>query len=253
MPDLTSTMSATLAAWLFVLFLIAGLVKGLAGFGLPWIAIPLMSLMVPVPTAVAWSLIAVTVANLFQAYENWRSFHVLRVIWPLLLGLSVSMIFSVGLLTEVDTRWLSALVAVLIQVFVVAELFPRKPSIRPDNQKLKLGIFGVTSGIIGGMTSFVGFPALQALLALQLSSAEFVFSASLVFLIGSAILGSGLKAAGMLPTADLLISLTCVLPVLIGVRAGKTLRNRISAQLFKLAVLAVLSITGAAMIMQAML
>jgi uncharacterized membrane protein YfcA len=249
MPDLAVTMPAVLAAWLFAIFLVAGLVKGLVGFGLPWIAVPLMSLAVPVPTAVGWSLVAVASANLAQIYESRASFHVLKIIWPLLLGMSISMILGVRMLTALNSDWLSMVLGVFIQIFVLAQLFPKRPSMQ-RNRGVKLGLLGAVSGAIGGMTSFVGFPAIQALLALQLRAAEFIFSTSVMFLIGSAILGSALKTAGMMSALDIAISAACVLPVLLGVWLGKSLRDRISPRAFKLAVLAALFGTGVVMIVQ---
>jgi uncharacterized membrane protein YfcA len=253
MPELAETLSLPLALWLFTLFAIAGTVKGIAGFGLPLIAVPLISLAAPVPTAVAWTLIPLTVSNLFQIYESRHSFKVLKVIWPLLAGITGAMFLSVELLTELDSRWLSVLVGVMIQVFVLTQLFPKKPVINRGSRVIKLGALGVVSGLVGGATSFVGFPALQALLALGLSTAEFIFSASVVFLLSAVILGSGLKSAGMMPASDILISLACVLPVLLGLQLGKVMRGKISAPAFKRVVLGVLFLAGLAMILQPLL
>lgn len=250
MPEILTQLDPVLAGYAIAVFLLAGLVKGVAGFGTPLVAVPLLALVLPVPTAVGWSLLPVFCSNVSQAYGCRRSLPVLKLVWPLLLGLAASLAVTGPLLGRVDGDVLLILVGVLIQLFVLSQLTPRPPMIPPGWRLPVLSAAGITSGVVGGFTSFYSFPGLQVLLALDLDRRDFVFASSIFFLLGTVTLGSGMRAVGILSTADAAISLGCVLPALLGVHLGGMLRDRLSVQAFRAVVLVVLSATGMVMIVR---
>src|SRR5581483_4759156 len=63
---------------------LGGFTKGIAGLGLPMIAIPLLAFAVKLPTAVALLVIPTVVSNLFQAFQRGAFLPVLRRFWPFL-------------------------------------------------------------------------------------------------------------------------------------------------------------------------
>src|SRR5262249_56039317 len=80
--DLSPFGLIVIAAILFV----AGTTKGMIGIGLPTVAIPLLSIVLPLPTAVAALAIPVLITNLAQAFGADRIGAAFRVLWPILAG-----------------------------------------------------------------------------------------------------------------------------------------------------------------------
>src|SRR5690606_37977737 len=111
---------------------------------------------------------------------------------------------------------------------------------------------GLSSGLFGGLTSFYGFPALQALMALELGRNEFIMASSLFFLVGSAILSIGLLAQDIATPALLLLLLAWVLPAQSGMYLGVLVPTRLPLPIFRGTTLSVVSATGLAMIARAL-
>tara|TARA_R110000850_G_scaffold83702_2_gene179636 strand:+ start:3949 stop:4719 length:771 start_codon:yes stop_codon:yes gene_type:complete len=233
-----------------LIFVIAGLVKGVVGFGTPLITVPFIGMIHDIPTAVGWSLLPIIFSNLLQAYECRGSSVVFKRVWPLLACLSVSLILSVQLLKSFHSSVITMLVGFLILFFVSSQFFPRPPKIAERWQSPVLVVAGITSGFIGGLTSFYGFPALQALISIDLNRREFILSTSALFLLGTGVLGTGMLVLGLVSVADLLISLLFVFPTILGTELGGRMSERLSIRTFRIILLLVLSVAGSVMILR---
>lgn len=243
-------------AWNFLLigvlvgvYFISGGIKGLSGFGMPMVSIPVSTLVLgaSIPQAMGWVLVSVFVTNTVQLVQHWSSRAVLRRVWPLVLGMSAALALSVQLLAALSGEVLSILVGAMMLVSVGSQLV--KPVQIPRHwQPWTLGISGVVSGAVGGVTSFFGFPALQTLVACGLEKDDFVFSVSLSFLLGGIILALGLGSQGLVSGQDAVLSVLMVVPALIGLNLGRRLRHQMSLQTFRRIIFVLILITGLSMV-----
>ncbi|GGO75407.1 hypothetical protein GCM10011348_00130 [Marinobacterium nitratireducens] len=242
------SVSLQLLLILLVSFGLAGFIKGLAGFGMPLVAVPATTLMagVPVTTAMAWSLVPIMATNLLQAIQGRMHLAVLRRLWPLFAGLLLTLMLSTRLLAEISSQLLSGLVGMMLLFSVAAQLLRPKP-VKVRWQPLYLGASGVISGALGGVTSFFSFPALQSMLSVGIGKDEFIFAASLLLMSGSLVIGSALGSHGLMVGRDLLVSAAVLLPALAGLWLGQRARSRVSVQSFRRIVLLVLLATGLGM------
>ncbi|WP_448188638.1 sulfite exporter TauE/SafE family protein [Azospirillum sp. sgz301742] len=237
-----------LVGYAMVVFTLAGVVKGAAGFGFPMIAVPLLAQAMPVPVAIAWALVPTFGANLVQMIETRACTHVLRTIWPLLAVLMPVMAATVRLVPAMDPRVLYLLVGVLTELAALMQFLGRIPRVEGRGRLPLLLASGAAAGMLGGMTSFFGFPSLQAFLAIGLTAREFVFAASALFLLGSVVLGAGLSHLGVLGLDDLLVSAMGVPAMVLGLSIGQRIRNRASPRVFRNFVLGTLFLVGLSMI-----
>ncbi|MCH8550341.1 MAG: sulfite exporter TauE/SafE family protein [Natronospirillum sp.] len=239
---------------LALIFIVAGIVKGLAGFGMPLIAIPALTLLTgaPVTLAMGWAIIPLVLTNLAQAITARQHAREALRVWPLLAGLFGALTISVPLLARMDPGSLAVVVGVMI-LLVVASQMLRPWHIAPRWQPVVLGTAGVVSGTVGGLTSFFGFPAIQALLATGVSSGGFIFTVSIMFFVGSGIIAIALTTFGLIAPSDLLLSAACLPPALLGMKIGQTVRNRVSAKMFKRIVIIILLATGSSMVINGLL
>jgi uncharacterized protein len=150
MPGLTDLSPFVLLVVAAILFA-AGITKGIIGIGLPTVAIPLLSTVMPLPTAVAALAIPVLVTNLTQAFGTERIGAVFRVLWPILAGTAGGIVIGVHLLTSLSPDTLKPVIGtVLIGVAVSMLLAPKLHC--PDRfATIVSPIAGIGSGILGGL------------------------------------------------------------------------------------------------------
>ncbi|MGH6968119.1 MAG: TSUP family transporter, partial [Stellaceae bacterium] len=104
----------------FVIFLCAlGLlagstVKGVAGIGLPLVAVPLLTVLVNLKTAVTMTTVPIIASNFVQSIQGGRFLHLLKRFWTLLVPLFVAIIVSTRLLVVLPEHVLELIIGVVI-------------------------------------------------------------------------------------------------------------------------------------------
>lgn len=232
------------ACLVFSIYLLAGFVKSFSGFGFPLVAVPLVSFIFPSHIAVACSLIPIFVSNLFQAFVFRAGRHEIRQAIPLIIGLSVSLIIMSRFLSKFDTGILEFLIGFLIQIFVLLQFFPLRLSAPKKNKSLFMLSMGVLSGGLGGVTSFYGFPAIQSMMSLGLKREAFIFSVSVLFLFGSAILSLAFYYYGIIDISYFLFSTLLIIPTVIGVFMGSSMVKKLPERVFNLILFTIISMSG---------
>jgi uncharacterized membrane protein YfcA len=69
-----------------LVMVLGGLVKGSLGVGLPLVAVPLLSLLIPAPQAMGMLVVPVLASNLLQAWQGGRLGFAMRRFGPLMLA-----------------------------------------------------------------------------------------------------------------------------------------------------------------------
>lgn len=232
-----------------MIFLLAGMVKGLAGFGMPLVAIPALALFfnVPITLAMGWALGPIFLTNALQLYNTRRSYMGVPKLWTMFVPMFVTMLLAVQLLNEIESGRLSALVGLVVLISVGAQLY--RPVVITGRWKTPfLAFTGFISGLIGGLTSFMGFPAIQGMLAVQLKPNEFIFAVSGMFLFGTLIIGSALASFAFLTGVDVILSALFTIPAVLGLRLGQWARSRVPVLVFQRLVLLILLANGVSLI-----
>lgn len=216
-----------------LIFLLAGTVKGVVGFGLPTVCLALFALTTGLIEAMALLLWPSFVTNLVQALQGGRLFALLsRLRW--MLGAAFLFIFLGGLgLSRVDDQWLSLLLGLLIVAYAGLALSGWRPAIR-QNHETAAGIgIGVLNGIFTGLTGSFVVPGVLFLNAIGLSRDELVQAMGVLFTLST--IGLGITLGGQdLLSADLSwLSLLGVIPALIGMSLGRRWRQRLDEARFR--------------------
>lgn len=102
---------------------LGGLIKGLSAFGLPFITIPVLVQVFPVPTAIALTALPILATNAYQMVHGGHLKLVLARLWPMIISLMVFLFFSVNLLVSTADSALIAVVGLGILVYVMAAYF----------------------------------------------------------------------------------------------------------------------------------
>ncbi|MFI8582340.1 sulfite exporter TauE/SafE family protein [Ectopseudomonas khazarica] len=215
-------------------FLLAGMVKGVVGLGLPTIAVGLLGLLMAPLQAAALLIIPSMVSNIWQLCDGRSPLPMLRRLWPMLLVIVAGTLLVAAALHSLDlpgaSRWLGTalvLYAVLglarVQVRVAARY---EPWLAP--------LIGAVTGAITAVTGVFVIPAVPYLQAIGLEKDDLIQALGLSFSVSTLALAAALGHSGeLLQPAVLGLSALALLPALLGMAAGQWLRKRISAERFK--------------------
>jgi hypothetical protein len=223
-------------------------VKGAIGFGLPLVALPVMAFGLPPQTAMALLAVPIVGSNILQARQRglWRP--ALGRFWPLIAGGFVGLVAGLQLLARADAAELHVLIGLTIVAVGVSQLSGlRIPRPRPEREAPTSGAVGVLAGLIGGMTSMFGPPAITYLVALRLDKDLFVAALAVYYAAVSLPFFVSLALLGIIGWAEFLGSVAAMAPIAAGVATGTALRRLIPPEPFRRVVLVALVVVGLVM------
>lgn len=221
---------------------VAAFIRGLAGFGMAILLVPLLALMVlPVE--------AVVVSNFLGLLIG---FVGLRRTWAeadhtsaLTIG-GLAMIatpLGLALLHVVDPAWARVLIALIaVLAFVLVLLPPRPDGHRPH--RLETGATGVAAGLLTGFAGMPGPPVVPYYLRQSIPAAKARASMLIVFFatsLASSVAGVGMGMAGMRQGA---LALALFVPIWLGNRLGSHAFGRISDNAWRWLVALLLGASG---------
>lgn len=230
---------------ILAVFLIAGLVKGVAGFGLPTVSIALLALVRPLPEAMALMLVPSLATNLWQAFAGGALRQVAPRIGPFLACAAVACFLAAGQLVRADVALLSGLLGVtLVASAALALAAPSLPAPAPRTERWLAPPMGAVSGAIAGLTGSFLVPAAPWLQAIRLPREQFVQGFGLGVVLVNGALAAGLAGGGLLPAEIGLASLAGLVPAFAGMALGRRVRLRLDEAAFRRVVQVALGLVG---------
>ena len=222
----------------------SGFVKGSIGFGLPLIALSLLSLFIPVKMILAILVIPILTSNFWLSVSGGEFFRTLINFRLLLLGLCAGTLIGVSVLSMIDISLVNLTLGIIIVVFIGMELILPDFSFNDDSHSVVGMVCGLLAGVMGGVSASMGPPLTMYLTALNLPKEVFVRTLCTFFLVGGIVLAVALSGVNILNGDTAVLSAMASVPVFIGVEIGKRLRHRISQNYFKKGVLIMLAVIG---------
>ncbi|MGD1876666.1 MAG: sulfite exporter TauE/SafE family protein [Kiloniellaceae bacterium] len=232
-------------------FLLAGFVKGVVGFGLPTVSLALLAVAFGLPQAMALMLVPAFVSNIWQAVAGGGAAPVLRRIWPFLLASAATIFIGALALTRVDVRWLSALLGVVLVIYAAVGLAGLRLSLTARQEAWAGPLIGAANGVLTGMTGSYVVPGVLFLQGIGLPRDQLIQAMGMLFLVSTVALGMALGGNAMLDRELALLSAAALAPTLIGMALGRSLRRRLPEAVFRRVFFAALLALGGAIIARA--
>lgn len=236
------TLDPATALVLVAVFLVAGIIKGFLGIGLPAAAMALLTLMLPPTEAIPLLWLPILATNTLQFAHAPDKRIIASEYAVFALAIIVSIFVVAMFIATYPTALLTVVIGLAMVIFSLNLLLGVKLNIGPG-RGWQLG-FGLLSGTLGGMSSIWSPTVAMYLVARDVSKERFIGATGFLFLAGSLPLGAGQVVAGILTLPVLLKSLAGLVVVLVGFRIGEALRHRVSQTLFRKAVLIAFLIMG---------
>ncbi|NVO12702.1 MAG: sulfite exporter TauE/SafE family protein [Rhodoplanes sp.] len=225
-------------------FLLAGLVKGTIGLGLPTVAMGLLGLAVSPAIAAAVLVVPSFVTNAWQMLSGPALAPLLRRLWPMLLGVVFGTLAGSRLFGLAGPGAAALLGAALAAYGVVGLAKVRLPRPTAARETWLGPLVGVLTGLVTAATGVFVLPAVPYLQALGLDKDDLVQALGLSFTVSTVALGAGLLQAQILDFALAGASLAALLPAAAGMGLGQLLRARVSEATFRTVFFAGLLVLG---------
>ena len=228
--------------------IVAGLLKGIIGVGMPVVALPLLSLFIDVKSAAMLLSMPLIFSNLPQALEGGKTGRCLVQLMPVLLGTIPGVFLGVGVLLALDAN-AARMIAGLV-LMAVGGVTLLAPTLRVHSRLvLPTGIaFGFFGGLLGGIAAMAGPLVFIFLLAKGLRGQAFTKDASLYLVISSGLLAIVLTASHAFSWLDVAVSTAAMLPVWLGMSVGQRMRDKIAPETFRTLVLIAVIAAGAELV-----
>jgi uncharacterized membrane protein YfcA len=225
--------------------IVAGLLKGTIGVGMPVVALPLLSLFIDVKSAAMLLSMPLIFSNLPQALEGGKTGRCLMQLLPVILGMIPGLVLGVRVLLALDAN-VAEMIAGLVLIGVAGvTLFAPELQLQ-SRLVLPAGIaFGFFGGILGGMAAMAGPLVFIFLLAKGLRGKAFTKEASLYLVVSAGLLAILLTASRQFSGLDVAISTAAMLPVVLGMYVGQQMRDRFAPETFRKLVLIAVIAAGA--------
>ncbi len=214
-------------------FVLAGLVKGVVGLGLPTVAIGVLSLIMAPAQAAAVLVVPSLVTNVWQLAAGPRLSSLLRRLFTMLLGVCVGVWAGAGLMTPENARNASMGLGVALVLYALLGLSPVRIRVPGGAEPWLSPVIGFATGLVTAATGIFVLPAVPYLAALALDRDELVQALGISFTVSTLALAAVLVAHGTLDTSVGGVSLFALAPALVGMWIGQRVRSRIRAETFR--------------------
>lgn len=229
-------------------FVLAGLVKGVTGMGLPTVAVALLSLRMAPLEAAALLIVPSALTNVWQLATGPALYPLWRRLRPMLLAVCVGTGIGGWLLlapaadsvTQFQASggagssiWTPAVLGVLLAGYGVLGLSGWRGQMPANAQRWAGPVAGLATGMIASATGVFIMPSAPYLQALGLDREDLVQALGLSFTVSTLALAAMLAWRGEWHAAAATGSFLALLPAGIGIVIGQWLRQRMSAVVFR--------------------
>jgi uncharacterized membrane protein YfcA len=218
-------------------FLLAGLVKGVLGQGLPTVAVGLLSLIMSPGEAAALIVIPALLTNLWQGWFGPSFVPLIRRLWLTLLasfvGTFVATWLGLGLLTPEAAALARKALGIALMFYGILGVSQIRLQVPPRAEPWHGPVMGAANGAMSTATGVFMFPVIPYIQALGMQRDDLVQAQGVSFSVSSLALMIVVFANGTLTAANATASLVAMLVAFVGMFAGQHVRNLVHPNVFR--------------------
>lgn len=239
--------------YISAVFVLAGLVKGVTGMGLPTVAVAMLSLVMAPIEAAALLIVPSLLTNVWQLLSGAPVYPLWRRLWPMMAGICVgtgagtlvSLALAGGLSAmALDGKLAGCMLGVALVVYAALGLLSVRWRLRAGSEGMLSPAVGAITGAITAATGVFVIPAVPYLQALELEKDDLVQAMGLAFTVSTLALAVSLAARGAWQPSAAGLSFAAQIPAVAGMLLGQRLRSRMPPALFRRCFLFALLLLG---------
>jgi len=232
-------------------FIVAGIVKGVTGMGLPTVAMGVLGLFMPPVIAAGLLILPSFITNVWQLLAGPDFWTIVKRLWPMMIAITLGTLIGIRLMTSDTGAWTSSALGLCLAIYAAYSLVAR-PVLLPARLEPKLSpVMGLVTGLLTGGTGIFVVPAVPYIQSLGFSRDDLVQALGLSFTVSTIALAAGLASQDAFHVEHLSLSALAVLPALIGMWLGQKIRHIVSPATFRRWFLICLLLLGAELFLRA--
>ncbi|WP_206957645.1 sulfite exporter TauE/SafE family protein [Trinickia acidisoli] len=239
-------------AGIIAALVIGGIVKGIVSIGVPIVAMPILSQMMPVKQAVLLLSMPVILGNIPQALEGGETFATARGIAAPLVGTVLGNIIGVSILISLEPHHAQAIAGALLIFAALLLLASPRFSIAPRWVKPAGFGLGFGAALMESIASIPGPLLAIYLIATGARGKAFTKQMAIILVVSILTLLVAFKSGAHASIGDVLISAAASVPVIAGIVIARPLRDKLPPHAFRILVLLFVLAAAAQMIRKAM-
>jgi uncharacterized membrane protein YfcA len=220
-------------ALIFCVFVLAGLVKGVVGLGLPTVAVGLLGMMMAPREAAALLVVPSLVTNVWQLAAGPAAGALARRLWPMLAGIAAGTLIGGMLLPASGSDDAVAALGGALMMYAAAGLANFTLHVPPSGERAASPVVGLVTGAVTAATGVFVIPAVPYLQGLRLERDMLVQALGLAFTTSTIALAASLLLAGQFAMQAAGLSFFALAPALAGMLLGQWIRGRIRPEIFR--------------------
>lgn len=173
-------------------FIIAGIVKGVIGLGLPTIAMGLLGALITPGEAAAILVVPALLTNVWQMFDGPALKALFSRLWPMLVCALLGTLPAAGILTKANAHLSTALLGAVLMAYALFAFIGVQFKVSRRAEPLLGPLIGLTTGLINGATGIFVVPGVPYVQALNFSKDELVQALAISAFVSSVALALGL-------------------------------------------------------------
>lgn len=226
-------------------FVLAGVVKGVTGLGLPTVSMGLLAVVMTPLQAAALVVLPTFLTNIWQLVAGPSLKLIVLRLWPMMAMLCLGTWAGAGLMTGWYSRYGTLLLGATLVVYALTALVSLHIKVQKTHEPWLGPIVGAITGIIAAATGVFMIPSVPYLQAIGFDKEDFVQALGLTFTVSTIALSVNLALAGAFKMTLAAPTLAVLAMAALGMWAGQELRLRLSPPTFRRWFLIGLALLGA--------
>ena len=232
------------------IFFLAAFIHGSIGFGFPMVATPLLALFTDLQTAIVLTFIPTLLVNLISIISEGDILIAARRHLSLALFALLGSAAGTQVLLSVDSDIFKGLLGIVILIYLLVEKTKLELSWIRSYPILSKFTFGVSAGLLGGLTNVMGPVLIIYSLESKHSKSEIVQAANLCFLFGKIIQILLFTLNDEFTLNELSTSTVMLIVCSIGLYVGIVLKKKINERFYQKIIRALLFTLAAVLLIQ---
>lgn len=214
-------------------FVLAGIVKGVTGMGLPTVAMGVLGLFMPPVAAAGLLILPSFVTNIWQLFAGPSFRAILLRLWPMMIAIVIGTLIGIRLMTGGAGQWTTSALGAALAIYAAYSLLAPPLSVPQWLERFLSPFVGLITGLLTGATGVFVVPAVPYIQSLGFDRDNLVQALGLSFTISTIALALGLASHSAFQTQELALSALAIVPALIGMWAGQKIRNIVTPATFR--------------------
>jgi len=230
-------------------FVLAGMVKGITGMGLPTVAMALLGLVMPPMEAAALLVVPSLLTNGWQLLSGPPLYPLWLRLRGMMAGIFLGTLVGGALLMRLDGGGI--VLGLALVLYALVGLWSWQWKVPARHEPWLAPLVGAGTGVLTAATGVFVLPAVPYLQALAMERDELVQAMGLSFAVSTMALAIVLAAHDAWQPAAAGASFLAQLPALAGMLVGQRLRQRLQPALFRRCLFLTLLLVGAHLVLNA--